>query len=61
MKAPEHTSAFRLVQARGTLQLIHPNPGESVLFDADEYTRIDFRLIWSTRSRSRRRMARYST
>jgi len=36
---------FRAAQATGVLALVHPKSGEVVVFDADEFLRIDFRLI----------------
>src|SRR5262245_56177377 len=36
---------FRVAQATGVLALVHPESGEVVVFDADEFLRIDFRLI----------------
>jgi VCBS repeat-containing protein len=36
---------FRVAQATGVLALAHPESGEVVVFDADEFLRIDFRLI----------------
>jgi hypothetical protein len=36
---------FRVAQATGVLALVHPESGQVVVFDADQFLRIDFRLI----------------
>jgi hypothetical protein len=36
---------FRAAQATGVLALVHPESGQVVVFDADQFLRIDFRLI----------------
>ena len=45
MQIAENAESLRVAQARGVLELSRPKPGEEDIYNANDYSRIDFRSI----------------